>query len=83
MTASEQTGQLNLISETAESPKGDVGRADADRSTSATYAVPKSETTERHGPSAMTMEEVASYGNLINAFEHVASSGQGVHPARL
>jgi group II intron reverse transcriptase/maturase len=74
VTASEQTGQLNLIFETAESPKGDVGGADADRSAPATLAVPKSRVTERHGPSAMTMEEVASYGNLMMAFEHVASN---------
>jgi RNA-directed DNA polymerase len=74
MTASKQTGQLNLFSETAESPKGDVGGADGDRSSPATFAVPKSETTERPGPSAMTMEEVASYENLMKAFVHVASN---------
>jgi group II intron reverse transcriptase/maturase len=74
VTASEQTSQLQLFSETAESPKGDVAGADVDRSTPATSAVPKSEPTKRYGPSAMTMEEVASYGNLMKAFEHVASN---------
>jgi group II intron reverse transcriptase/maturase len=74
VTASKQTSQLNLFFETAESPKGDVGGADADRSAPATYAVPKSKTTARPGPSAMTMEEVASHGNLMSAFKHVASN---------
>jgi len=74
MTAIKQTGQLNLFSETAESPKGDVGGADVDRSSSATFAVPKSETIERRVPSAITMEEVASYENLMKAFMHVASN---------
>ena len=48
--------QLNLFFETAESPQGDVGGADTDRSASAPFAVPKSKTTERIGTSAMTME---------------------------
>lgn len=74
VTASAQTNQLNLVFETAESPKGDVGGADVDRSASAPYAVPKSETTARQGSSAMTMEEVAASGNLMNAFKHVASN---------
>ena len=74
VTASAQTSQLNLVFETAESPEGDVGGADVDQSTSVPYAVPKSETTARPGPLAMTMEEVAASGNLMNAFKHVASN---------
>ena len=53
VTASEQTSQLNLVFETAESPEGAVGGADVDRSASGPYAVPKPKTTARQGPSAM------------------------------
>lgn len=70
-TASEQVGQLELFCETADSPKGDVARAEVDRSASARSAVPKSQVKKGGVLPAMTMEEVASYGNLKRAFECV------------
>jgi group II intron reverse transcriptase/maturase len=73
-TASEQTRQLGLFSETADSPKGDDDEADKGLPMPATIAVPKSENTKREVPSAMTMEEVASYENLMCAFRRVASN---------
>lgn len=74
ITASKQTRQLGLFSETADSPKGDDDGADEGLPTPATIAVPKSENTKRRVLSAMTMEEVASHGNLMRAFEKVASN---------
>ena len=74
ITASKQTRQLGLFSETADSPKGDDDGADEGLPPPATIAVPKSENTKRGVLSAMTMEEVASHGNLMRAFEKVASN---------
>ena len=74
VTASKQTEQLELYSETADSPQGDVAGVDVDRSMSAPRAVPKSEAKERPAPPTMTMEEVASHANLRRAFEKVASN---------
>jgi hypothetical protein len=59
-TASQQTGQLELIRETADSPEGADGRTDTDHSASVLRAVPKSRSTKRNVLPAMTMEEVAS-----------------------
>jgi RNA-directed DNA polymerase len=73
-TASEQTRQLELFSETADSPKGADGGADAGLPAPATYAVPKSENTKRRVESAMTMEEVAAHGNLKWAFARVEAN---------
>jgi group II intron reverse transcriptase/maturase len=74
VTASKRVGQLGLFRETADSPKGADGRADKDRSLSATRAVPKSRKKKRSDPPAMTMEEVASEENLRQAFAQVASN---------
>jgi len=83
-TASKRTGQLDLFSETADSPRGDVAGADMDRSMSAPSAVPKSETTTNQDPSAMmmTMEEVSSHENLMRAFQRVASNEGAPGPDR-
>lgn len=81
-TASEQARQLELFSETADSPKGDDGGADTGRPVPATTAVPKSENTKGQFPPAMTMEEVASHGNLKRAFDRVASNDGAPGPDR-
>jgi len=73
-TASEQMSQLQLFFETADSPKGDVAEAAKDRSLTATSAVPKSKCTKRKMASAMTMEEIASHGNLREAFRKVEAN---------
>jgi RNA-directed DNA polymerase len=73
-TASKRAGQLGLFCETADSPKGEDAGAGVDRSTPATGAVPKSQNTRRGVLPAMTMEEVASYGNLKRAFESVEAN---------
>jgi group II intron reverse transcriptase/maturase len=82
ITASKQTRQLGLFTETADSPKGDDGGADAGLPAPATYAVPKSGNTKRNVSLAMTMEEVASHGNLMRAFEKVASNDGAPGPDR-
>lgn len=56
-TASKQTRQLGLFSETAESPKGDDDEADEGLPMPATCAGPKSENTKGQVTSAMTMEQ--------------------------
>jgi group II intron reverse transcriptase/maturase len=67
--------QLELFRETAESPQGDALEADVGRPTPARRAVPKSRTTKRTAASAtMTIEAVADQGNLLRAFEQVASN---------
>lgn len=82
-TASERVGQLELFSETADSPRGDVATADTDRSVPAARALPKSEKTTRRIPAAtMTMEEVASRANLEEAFRQVASNKGAPGPDR-
>lgn len=81
-TASEQARQLGLFSETADSPKGDDGGADTGQPMPATCAVPKSENTRGEVPPAMTMEEVASHGNLMRAWERVASNEGAPGPDR-
>ena len=83
-TASQQAGQLVLFRETADSPQGADGGADADRFAPATRAVPKSRTTK--GPvlpaMTMTMEEVANEENLRTAFQRVASNQGAPGPDR-
>jgi RNA-directed DNA polymerase len=66
--------QLELFAETADSPRGSVAKADAYLPAPAVSAAPKSVNTTSAYPPAMTMEEVASHGNLIEAFRHVASN---------
>ena len=74
-TASKEARQLGLFCETADSPKGDDGGADAGLPAPAPRAVPKSQNTRRRFPLAtMTMEEVSSDENLRRAFEQVAKN---------
>jgi len=82
-TASEQARQLGLFCETADSPQGDDGGADAGQPAPATCALPKSRNTKgRVPPAMMTMEEVASHENLMRAFEGVASNDGAPGPDR-
>ena len=70
--ANEQAVQLVLFSETADNPKGNVAMVATGQPVPAGRTVPKSETTKRSGPSAMSLEEVADGTNLRTAFEQVA-----------
>lgn len=82
-TASEQTGQQELFSETADSPRGAVpgsGRGQPRRQNR--HAVPQSENTTRGLPPAMTMEEVANEENLKRAFDRVAANDGAPGPDR-
>jgi RNA-directed DNA polymerase len=82
-TASKAVSQLRLFSETADSPRGAVPGPGRDRTrTPAQYAVPKSESACDEGLPAMTMEEVASFGNLRRAFERVESNDGAPGPDR-
>ena len=81
-TASKVPKQLGLFQETADSPQGDVARADRGRRLPARRAVPKSWATTGEASAAMTMEEVAAVGNLMTAFERVkANDGTRTRPA--
>lgn len=82
VTASEEDRQLELISETADSPKGADGVRDRGRPRPRTCAVPKSESTMGRSLPAMTMEEVAREENLVKAFERVASNDGAPGPDR-
>ena len=73
-TASQQEEPLEMTSGTADSLQRDVAGADGDPSQSAPRAVPKPESTYKNARPAMTMEEVCSRGNLIEAFEKVAAN---------
>jgi len=75
-------GQLTLLCETADSPKGDDGGAEAGQPVPATIAVPKSRSTTSTTLPAMTMEEVANEGNLRVAFWKVASNKGAPGPDR-
>jgi RNA-directed DNA polymerase len=81
-TASKQARQLGLFFETADSPRGDDGGADAGQPAPGPRAVPKSENTKGRAPPAMTMEEVAKHGNLRTAFERVAFNDGAPGPDR-
>lgn len=81
-TASEVVGQLRLFRETADSPQGVAGLRGADRSVPQRRAVPKSRTTNRPSPPAMTMEEIADEQNLLIAFMEVASNRGAPGPDR-
>ena len=74
MTGSKEAGQLSLFGETADSPRGADGVADADGSVSATREVPKSRKRLRRAQPAMTMEEVTNEENLREGFARVASN---------
>ena len=82
VTASKVTGQLELFRETAGSPKGAGEKWDAGGPASDSRLVPKSRTTKRSVPSAMTMEEVAEETNLRRAFSQVASNKGAPGPDR-
>lgn len=82
-TASEQVRQLELFSETADSPQGDVaGVGLGSGLVPATSAVPKSEDTTSIFPPAMTIEEVARPRNLRKAWEQIASNDGAPGPDR-
>jgi RNA-directed DNA polymerase len=81
-TASQQAEQLRLFRETADSPRGADGGADAGQPASALRAVPESRTTKGTALSAMTMEEVANEESLIAAFEKVVSNDGAPGPDR-
>jgi RNA-directed DNA polymerase len=81
-TASKEARQLELFGETADSPKGADDGMDVDRSASAPYAVPKSRNKPGLPLPAMTMEEVVSDGNMMEAFRHVASNKGAPGPDR-
>jgi RNA-directed DNA polymerase len=74
--------QLGLFRETADSPKGDDGAADAGRPAPAALAVPKSRIERGRAPPAMTMESVAEIGNLKRAYERVARNDGAPGPDR-
>ena len=82
VTASEEDRQLELISETADSPQGADGGRDRGVPRPRTRAVPKSESTKRRGLPAMTMEEIAREENLKQAFAKVASNDGAPGPDR-
>ena len=82
VTASKEARQLELISETADNPKGADGGRDRGRPRPRTYAEPKSESKKRRGLPAMTMEEVAREENLKEAFRKVASNDGAPGPDR-
>jgi RNA-directed DNA polymerase len=84
-TASEQTSQLSLLFETADSPKGaapEAGRSLLRKPVR--EAVPKSKSASQPDPSAMmmTLEEVAEERNLRRAFEQVESNKGAPGPDR-
>ena len=81
-TASQQARQLGLFRETADSPQGADGGADADLSAPAPRAVPKSRNTRKNALPAMTMQEVANEENLRRAFQQVASNKGAPGPDR-
>src|SRR4051812_48831811 len=82
-TASKEVSQLPLFSETADSPRGAVPGKGRDRSRHpAQHAVPKSENAYSMDSPAMTMEEVASDGNLRRAFQRVKSNDGAPGPDR-
>ncbi len=73
-TASEQVRQLALFFEPADSPQGADGGVGTGRPVSAPFAVPLSGDRKSRTSRAMEIEEVAREGNLIKAFEKVASN---------
>jgi group II intron reverse transcriptase/maturase len=81
-TARKEAGQLELFFETADSPRGDDGRADPDRSVSAKAALPKSKASPSKALPPMTMEEVADEENLKRAFGNVARNDGAPGPDR-
>lgn len=81
-TASQQTVQLDLWTGTAESPKGDVAGTDRGGLRSEPSAVPKPVKREEGTLPTMTMEAIARWDNLREAFEHVAANRGAPGPDR-
>jgi len=81
-TASQQAGQLELFRETADSPQGADGGTATGQPVPAPRAVPKSRSTKGRVLPAMTMQEVASEENLMEAFRQVASNKGAPGPDR-
>lgn len=71
-----------MFRETADSPKGADGEAEAGQLAPATRAVPKSRARTGSVLPAMTMEEVSSEENLRRAFQQVASNKGAPGPDR-
>jgi group II intron reverse transcriptase/maturase len=67
---------------TADSPQGDVDRADKGQPLPALIAVPKAKVTMGRVPPAMTMEEVATQENLYQAFKAVEANKGAPGPDR-
>ena len=82
VTVSKQARQLDLFRETADSPQGTDGRAARGQPRPAKRAAPLSRNKGSNVLPAMTMEEVASHGNLIRALEAVASNRGAPGPDR-
>jgi RNA-directed DNA polymerase len=82
ITASQQAGQLELFRATADSPQGADGGVDTGVPVPTPPAVPKAWNTKGPALPAMVMEEVASEGNLMRAFEKVASNDGAPGPDR-
>ena len=81
-TASEQARQLELLSETADSPRGADGGTGSGLPDPEPRAVPKSESTPRDCMPAMTMEAVTSDENLMRAWNRVAANDGAPGPDR-
>ena len=71
-TASDMAGQLSLLPETADNPRGAGDAAEAGQAARVRRPVPKSGSIRQTDLPAMTMEEVTSEANLREAFEEVA-----------
>jgi RNA-directed DNA polymerase len=82
VTGSEQARQRRLPFGTADSPQGADAGAETSQPVAATVAVPKPKVTRRSAPPTMTMEEVASGANLMEAFRCVASNDGAPGPDR-
>jgi group II intron reverse transcriptase/maturase len=81
-TASQQARQLELFSESADSPQGAVAGADTGRPVPAPRAVPLSGSMKGTALPPMTMEEVADLGTLRWAFEKVKANDGAPGPDR-
>lgn len=81
-TASKQARQLELFSEPADSPQGDVAEADTGRLVPAPCAVPLSGSTKGTALPPMTMDEVSDLGTLRLAFEKVKANEGAPGPDR-
>jgi group II intron reverse transcriptase/maturase len=81
-TASQQARQLELFSEPADSPQGDVAVADTGQPVPAPRAVPMSGNTQGIALPPMTMQEVSDPGTLRKAFEKVKANDGAPGPDR-